>query len=175
MKVIIRKISWENPNSRGIPRDCADIMDYFNRAIDSSSYPLIPRYNKITINEIKNIWISGKDKDITYVAYDPELDKVIGSATLFVKKEKKLGELNVTVDPNYFNKKAGAELVRAILEEAKKQGITVKIHTSVDNKAMQKIMEKLGHKPSQKIENFKEYKDKIIASCFDAYEYVINP
>lgn len=170
MNCTIRKPNWDDLNERGIPKDNADVMDFFNYALKMGAYPYVCRNSKITEDEIKNIWIPTKDKNITYVAHSPGMNLVVGSGTLLVKDD--IGEYNLAVDLDFHNIGIGTAITKKVIDEALSKNITVSIHTSVDNIGMQKIMEHLEHKP-EKIENFSGYVGKIKGS-YDAYRYLIK-
>jgi glycerophosphoryl diester phosphodiesterase len=80
MKVIIRKPKLK-PEIGGIPKDFAEVKTYFNKALKDNTLSWIPRKNKITNNEIKNLWIPTLETNITLVA---ELEgKTVGQITVF--------------------------------------------------------------------------------------------
>jgi RimJ/RimL family protein N-acetyltransferase len=108
------------------------------------------------------------------VASDRMLGRVIACGTLFLDFEKKIGELSITKDPRYLPEGVGTDITRAIIREAISRGFRVIIHTSVENEAMIRVMEKLGYKPKRMIRCYEKYKDRIKAKNFDAYEWVIT-
>lgn len=173
MEIEIRIPNWNDLNERGIPKDSEDIMNYFNKALEKSLFPLVPRRNKITEEEIKNIWVSGKDKDITIIAYSKNLERVVGSGTLFIT-DKDHTNYGITIDPEFFSKGIGTEITKKIIKEAIKRNVNFMVHTSTENRAMIKIMENLGYKPNRIIKNFDKYVGKVKAKSFDVYEYIIK-
>jgi len=96
---LLRPVCWERTDDQGIPLDCLDVMNYFNKALGRNLFPLVPRTDPITEQEIKDVWIPGKDNTITYVALDVLVGRAVGSGTLFL--DGKTGELNITKDPDY--------------------------------------------------------------------------
>jgi len=174
-KYTVRQIEWDRTDDRGIPRDCIDIMKYFNKALERGAYPLVPRTEPITEEEIINRWIPSIDATITYIAVDNDSQKVICAGTLFIDPKNKIGELSITKDPDYSVRGVGTDVTKAIIEDALSKGITVVVRTSKYNKAMYRIMEKLGYMPNKLIRDYEKYRGKIKAKDFDAYEWVIQP
>lgn len=171
----VRNIEWDRINVRGIPLDCIGLMNYFNRALETGAYPLIPRSNPITEEEILRLWIPSINSAITYVAADNNSQKVVCGGTLFLDSEKKIGELSITKDPDYPVKGVGTSVTKAIVEDAISKGISASIHTSVENTAMIRVMEKLGYGPGRLVSDYERYRGKIRAISFDAHEWVILP
>ncbi|MFB5606377.1 MAG: hypothetical protein ACE5R7_08830, partial [Nitrosarchaeum sp.] len=60
-------------------------------------------------------------------------------------------------------------------DEALSRGITASVHTSVYNKGMYRIMEKLGYAPEEVIRDYEKYRGKIKAKDFDVYAWTIRP
>lgn len=171
----VRKIDWDRVDAKGIPSDCIDIMHYFNKELKRGAYPLVPRTEPITIEEIFNQWIPNKDSTITYVAVDNDLQKVICTGTLFLNIEDKTSErLAVTKDLDYQIKGVGTDVTKAIIDDALSKDFTIMIHTSIDNHAMYRILEKLGYKPRSIIKNYHRYVGKVNGSA-DIFEYIIKP
>ena len=173
MEIEIRKPNWDNLNENGTPRDCVDVMEFFNKAVEIEGYPYVPRLDKITEEEIKRIWVPSKNEFITYVAYSEEIGKVIGSGTLSIGNN--IGELALTINMNFQSKGVGTKIAKAVIKEALSKNITVSLHTSIENKAMQRVMEKLGYKPKQKIENYGKYIGRVKAKTADVFQYIIKP
>lgn len=178
MDYIIRPLDWEDIGTNGIPYDCFDVMRFFNYALAKNLYPLVPRNNRITEEEIRNIWIPSKDKNITYVAQftDPSMLNVVGSGTLFVEGNR--GDLHVTVDPRFLSMGIGTDITKAIIEEARKRRINVHIETSVHNERARKALSKSGYFPINYNPENPRYKDKITPPAnsltpFATLEYIV--
>jgi RimJ/RimL family protein N-acetyltransferase len=169
MEIIIRKTDWKTLDKSGIPKDNADVMEYFNNALDNDDFPLVPRHDKITTKEIKKLWVLNKDINITYVAVDKEKNKVIGSCTYFTETNR----LAVTVQKNYWNQGIGTKLTKEVIDDALSKNIKVHVYVPIEHKPMNHIMEKLGYKPERKIHNHERFYKKIKAKSFDVYEYII--
>ena len=161
--LIVRESNLKVLTTEGIPKDFADKMEIFNRALKENAYPYVPRRREITINEITNLWVPSAKNNIDIVA---ELNgKVIGSGTVLMgndnaysqESKRELGEYAITIDPQYFDKGIGTKITKIIIEKATKRNIKFSFHTSVDNIRIIKIMEKLGHRPKEKIENYERY------------------
>lgn len=174
--LIIRESNLEVLTPEGIPKDFADKMEIFNRALKENAYPYVPRKSEITINEIKNLWMPSAKDNIDIVA---ELNgKVIGSGTVLMgndnaysqESKRELREYAITIDLQYFDKGAGTKITKRIIEEAIKRNIKFSFHTSEDNIRMIKIMEKLGYQPKEKIENYERYAKAGINSGAYLYE-----
>lgn len=162
--LIIRKSNLEVLTTDGIPKDFADKMEIFNKALKKNAYPFVPRKSIITINEIKNLWVPSAHRNIDIVA---ELnEKVIGSGTVLMgndnayskESKRESGEYAITIDSKYFDKGIGTKITKKIIEEAKKRNIKFSFHSSINNIRMIKIMEKLGYLPKEKIKNYERYK-----------------
>ena len=174
--LIIRESNLEVLTREGIPKDFADKMKIFNRALKTNAYPYVPRKSEITINEIKNLWIPSAKNNIDIVA---ELNgKIIGSGTVLMgndnaysqESKRESGEYAITIDPQYFDKGIGTKITKRIIEKATKRKIKFSFHTSVDNIRIIKIMEKLGYQPKEKIENYERYAKARINSEVFFYE-----
>ncbi len=199
MKYIIRKPDIETLTDSGIPGDFADVMRYFNDAFDFGAYPYIPRLEKITEDEIRNIWVPGADKDITYHAFFPDIPDpqnpektikqtgipaagVYGSGTLFVDKEKNEGEYSVSLCPRvYFNGVAKA-ITLAVFNEAKEKDISVRIHVSAHNYLVVEGLKKLGFRRACIIPRHEPYVGRIRPpenaaeeNRYSAFMYFIRP
>ena len=175
MNYKIREINWNQKNKDGIPYDCIDVMNYFNRDLKKGKYPYVPRKNNlITRNEIKNKWIPNKNRNITYVAEDLKLNKIIASATISLIQNKKEGILQITKDSNYKIKGIGTELTKKMIKIASSKGITIIIRTSVKNKSAIKVIKKLGYGEGELIKNFEPYRNKIKGSSYDVFEWIIK-
>ena len=72
-------------------------------------------------------------------------------------------------------KGVGTAITKAIVEDAISKGISASIHTSVENIAMIRIMEKLGYGLGRLVPNYEKYRGKLRARNFDVYEWVITP
>jgi len=171
MKYFIKKRDWNTDLSK----DNKDIMHFINDAIENDAYPLVPRKEKVTEEEIKNIWFPTRDKSISYVAYSPELDRVVGECSLIMDRLPGVNLMSVLVDRNHFGDGIGSELVKAVIDESLEREITVTVHTSVENTPMIRVMEKLGHFPVYIKKDYERYRGKIMASNYDAFEHVIEP
>jgi hypothetical protein len=128
MQVKIRPMNWEKKASNGIPKDASDIMEYFNRALDKKAYPYVPRFSKITPEEIMNFWYPSRKQNINFVA--ESANKIIGAGTITIdsssnkysKDSKRASnEYALTIDPDYIQKGVGTLITKAIIKEAKKR------------------------------------------------------
>jgi RimJ/RimL family protein N-acetyltransferase len=168
---IVRPLNWADFDAEGIPKDALDILTYFNKALSKGLFPYIPRNTPITKEQILKKWIPDKDLHITLVA---DVDgKVVAAATCFVNKKANSVEINITKDPECHERGIGTELMKQSIKSCLDRGFEVHVHTSVENKAIAKIMEKLGYAP-QLLKDFKDYQGNIKASTYDAYEYVMR-
>ena len=82
--MIIRKPNLEDLTEEGIPRDFAQVMEYFNNALNSSEYDPLPRKTPITVNEIRETWLPNSDKTLSLIA--EEAGQVVGSLVVFFNK-----------------------------------------------------------------------------------------
>jgi len=170
---ILREMDWERKDAEGIPFDCRDIMGFFNNALESGKYPYLPRKgNPITKNEIRNLWVPNKDKNISYVAENLE-GRVIASATIFLNQGNG-GILNVTKDSTSKVKGVGTELTRKIIERALASNIEVIVRTSVMNHPMIRVMYKLGYGQGRLVKNFEVYRGNIEGNNYDVFQWVIG-
>ena len=167
---VIRKLDWSRCDKNGVPQDFLDIKEFYNRALDKNLIPLIRRQSKITYKELRDGWLKKKNA-ISFVAYSKKYKKVIGSCTV-----TEIGkELAITLDPEHSGKGLGYSLTRKSIVEAKKRAMTIVVTTSVENKPMIRIMEKLGYKAKRRVKNYQPYVNVIKAKSFDAFEWVISP
>lgn len=174
MAYIVRGIDWNRTDSEGVPLDCHGIMSYFNNALKKHAYPLVPRDKPITAEEILTSWVPNINRTISKIATD-DSQRVIGAATLFLDIENMTGELSITKSQDYHAHGVGTDLARVVIESAHAQGFTVCVHTSTENKAMIRVMQKLGYDPIRLVSDYEKYKGKIRASTYDAYEWKIPP
>ncbi len=172
---IVKHVDWQRVNDAGVPLDFLDVMEYFNRMLEKDAYPLIPRSEPITYEEISEKWVPSANTNVTYLTVDRKTRKVVCSGTLFVDSSIKEGELSITKDLAYEVKDVGTDVTRYIITEALSEGITVNVHTSVENEAMIRVMEKVRGLPTTRLHDYDKYKGEIRASNFDAFEWVIRP
>ena len=173
---LVRKIEWGKTNDKGVAKDCIDMMNYFNAAIKNGSYPLVPRTNPITEEEILKKWIPNIKNTITYIAVDNDSQKVICSGTLFLNLKTNIGELSITKDIDYSVRGVGTDVTKAVINEALSRKISISVHTSIDNKGMCRIMEKLGYTPDKIIHDYERYRGEIADGAdTDVFEWNIRP
>ncbi len=182
MGLIVRSLDWENLNEENIPKDCADVMNFFNDGLYRNRFPLIPRRNPITVDEIRTLWMPAKERNITIVGLDDSLDmhKVIGSGTLFVDESEKIGEYHLTINPNFIRRGMGEAITRKIISGAAERDLSIKIKTSIHNHAVQKGLAKMGYWPVGCALENEDYKNKISPPensdlpLFATLHYLIN-
>ena len=172
----IRKPNLSLLSEAGIPQDFQGSMELFNRLLEERKLENCPRKTKITVEEVKTLWVPSAQKNITFVA---EVDGVIvASGTLFVdeksneySRESGRGqEFASTFDPQFVE--AGKEVTRAVIQEAKRRRLTFISHTAVDDEVNVRIMEDLGYSPTKMIENYERYTRAGVSG--KVYEYVIS-
>lgn len=184
--MMIRKPNLENLTKEGIPKDFADVRDYFNKALENGTLPLIPRKTPITNEEILERWIPSLKTNISLVA--EKNNKVIGSATVFYDTNssdpkfsdfRKPGELNSTVDPSenrYIYYLTTKEMIKGIKQELiKMEGIEnvylpgfAHCYVPVENILANKVFEQLGYKGKE--EFLERYKTGKISGKVFRYE-----
>ena len=152
MEIKVRIPNLENMTAEGIPKDFADVMDYFNNSLKENSLPWIPRKNPITTKEIKEKWIPSLNTNISLVA---ELNgKVVGSGTVFYDPNSTAyedanqmisGEFNSTANPKMQYVKITQELIKGISRELKEKGKIAHCHLPIESPAIQ-AMQELGIK-----------------------------
>lgn len=171
----IRPTDWEILNKDGLPLDCVDVMKFFNEGLDKNHWLYVPRQHKITEDEIRDLWIPGKDKGINYLASCIYVHMIMGSGTAFIDSDN-IAELSLIVPKHSQKIGVGTAITKAIIKESSSRGITLSVHTSVENEPMQRLMKGLGY-DSQKvlIKDYEKYRNKIKANSFDAYHYLIRP
>ena len=172
----IRKPNLE-PKVDGIPKDFADVRDYFNKALQeqAKTFHWIPRKTKITNDEITKLWIPSLDTNICLVA---ELNKsIIGSATCFFDpsstayeqaQERKIGEIGLSVNPERNHRMVGYLILEEMIKELKGQGKKAFFHT--DSKFDEEIwmMKDFGYEGTL-IEDYERYKKAGLSG--KVYEY----
>lgn len=153
MNIAVRKPNLEILTAEGIPQDFAQVMEYFNKGLETDSLPFIPRKKPITSEEIKKLWVPSLPHNISLVA--EANGKVIGSGTVFYQldstayehaKERLLGTFGMTVDPQHDYQQVGLGILTEIVRElivSKRKAVS---HTDVNFKAEIAIMEELGHR-----------------------------
>lgn len=160
MDITIRKPNLENLTSEGIPKDFADVRDYFNLALKNNSLPWIPRKTPITNQEIKEKWIPSLNTNISLIAESN--GKVVGSATVFYDttstsyehtNKRNEGEFNSTTNPEYDSVKIISELIKGTIQELKKQNKSAHSYLPVES-PNNKSFQDMGYKGMQE---FLEY------------------
>ncbi len=160
MNILVRKPNLENLTPEGIPKDFADVRDYFNNALKENSLPGIPRKTPITKQEIIEKWIPSLKTNISLVA---ELNgKIVGSSTVFydltstdyehTNKTIK-GEFNSTADPKEDYVSIINLLIKETKKELKKQNKTAHCYIPIESLSI-KAFQKEGCKGK---EEFLEY------------------
>ena len=157
----IRRIDYKSS-------DTEQIRDYFNKALSAGRFALFPRKKPITQEEIDSRWGDRDDRE-SLVAVDR---KVVAAATLRYKDGT--ARLNITKDPDYDIKGVGTDLTKEAIRLALDKGYEVIVQTSVHNKAMIRIMEKLGYRYKRLIRDFEDYRYRIDAPDYDIYEWRIR-
>jgi len=144
----------DDVNEKGIPRDFAAVMDYFNGALENNSLPWIPRKTPITESEIIEKWIPSLESNIVIVAEHE--GKVVGQATVFYEpnstnyeraKQRMHGEMSSTVDPAYdvqTQVKIQEALAKGIIKELKNQNKTAFLRVAKES-PMTTAMSNLGY------------------------------
>ncbi|AAK42924.1 GNAT family N-acetyltransferase [Saccharolobus solfataricus] len=118
--------------------DWEKIYQLYNSLSDEDLYLRFFHLYRITEEDAKKI--ASNEDHVTFLA---EVDgKVVGEASLH-----KDGEFSLVVHRNYRTLGIGTLLVKTLIEEAKKSGLsTVKFYTLPENTPMIKIGRKLGFK-----------------------------
>lgn len=161
MEITIRKPNLE-PLVDGVPKDFAEVRDYFNRALTEGTLPWIPRKTPITDKEITELWMPSLKTNICLVA---ELNgKIVGSAVVlydpksneYEHKEKRVpGNIGSTAKPKVYKQVIG-RLLPEIIGELKKQDKTA-IWNLAEESPANGIMSGLGYLPKI-LENVTRYK-----------------
>ena len=149
MEIIIRKPNL-NLLVNKIPKDFAEVKDYFNHALENNTLFWIPRKNPISDKEIKELWIPTININITLVA---ELEgKVVGQATVFYDsdstayehaKQRLQGDIGLTAKPEIYSKVI-KKLIPEIVKELKEKNKTAKWTLAKESPA-NKILLELGY------------------------------
>jgi len=166
MTILVRKPNLEILTDEGIPKDFADVRDYFNFAIQNNLLSWIPRKMPITTEEIRSKWIPSAKTNICYIA---ELSgRVFGSATVFYVPsstayehalQRQEGELASTTNPILGRKQSldvDKELSRAIINELKQTGKTAFARIAIESPAAE-AMKELGYEGTL-VKNVDRYK-----------------
>ncbi len=175
MTLIIRKPNLEDLTEEGIPRDFAEVRDYFNDSLANNTQPWIPRQTPITNDEIMKMWVPSAETNINYVA---EVDgKIVGSVTIFYNPSSSkyehagkrpigsmAGTVATRVDELLIRKKLNEKVIDELIAMNKKATFP----TAVESPAT-KAMAELGYKPVR-TEFAEEYKRKGISGQVNIYE-----
>jgi hypothetical protein len=161
--------------ANGIPKDFAEVMDYFNQSLEKNSSPYIPRKTRITTEEIKELWIPSLKQNICFVA---ELNKeVIGSANCFFNtsssayeqaEERKPGEIGLTVKADKNHRMVGYEILSEMIKELKAQNKKGFFHTDANFEEEILMIQDLGYE-GKIIEDYERYKKAGLSG--KVYEY----
>jgi RimJ/RimL family protein N-acetyltransferase len=88
----------------------------------------------------------GKDKDKIFLVGKLE-GKVVGFVGVRVKNEnlKRVGDVGLSVHPDYWGRGFGTSLLKAAVEKAKAEGFSkLELETAASNRAMLRVAEKVG-------------------------------
>ena len=150
MEIKVREPNTEDLTSDGIPRDAKDIMQYFNKALESKTLPWIPRTNPITIEEIKELWVPSYETNINIVA---ELKgKVVGSATVFYNpsssssdhsEERGMGNIGATIDPSQDYQLITKELAKGLVQKLQEENKTALWRIAIESPSI-KTLDEMG-------------------------------
>ncbi len=154
MDVAVRKLNLENLTQEGIPKDFADVQDYFNEALRKNSLPWIPRKTPITDKEILEKWVPSQNINLSLVAESE--GKVVGLSTVLYDpksndyefaNQRKSGELNSTIDPNQDYIFVQTKLLEGIISELKIQNKTAHCYLPIESPANEafKNLRKIGN------------------------------
>ncbi|ADB88408.1 GNAT family N-acetyltransferase [Saccharolobus islandicus] len=123
---------------KAVKEDWEKIYQLYNSLNDEDLYLRFFHLYRITEEDAKRI--ASNEDHVTFLA---EVDgKVVGEASLH-----KDGEFSLVVDRNYRALGIGTLLVKTLIEEAKKCGLSaIKFYTLPENTPMIKIGRKLGFK-----------------------------
>jgi len=175
MKIIIRKPNL-NLLVDGIPKDFAEVRDYFNQALENNALPWIPRKTPITNKEIKELWIPTINTNITLVV---ELErKVVGQVTVFYDsdstayehaKQRLQGDIGLTAKPEIYSEVV-EKLIPEIVKELQKKEKTAKWTLAKESPA-NKILLKLGYQ-AKILKNVERYKQ--VGLSGDVFEYNLS-
>ncbi len=164
-EIIIRAPRLE-PRIGKIPKDFADVQNYFNTAIKENQMPWIPRKELITDEEIMNLWIPSLKTNITLVAalkYSKE-ELVVGQTTVFYDPHSSAyehankrvpGNIGFSVNPQCYRLIA-ARLIIGLKNELITQDKKAVWTTALESPGNE-IMQKLGYTPKT-LENQERYK-----------------
>ena len=173
--MIIRKPNLEMLTSEGVPKDFADVRDYFNQALIDNSIPWIPRKTPITNDEIRKVWVPSSPINITYVAENN--GRVVGVNVVFLEKPStsyehrelmQEGEMSGTVDPNSDYTPIMTGLIMATIEELKRRGKYAIAKTS-GNRPFSEILQSLGYIPNNVVSE--EYQRANISEKAEVYRF----
>jgi len=171
----IRKPNLDNLQD-GVPKDFLDVMEYFNQGLAEGSYLYIPRKNPITTKEIRTLWLPSIKNNICFVA---ELDeKVIGSANCFFDvassayaqaKERKPGEIALTVAPDRNHRLVGYGILSEMIKELRTQNKKAFFHTDSEFQEERRMMRDLGHR-GRLIKKYERYRKAGLSGKVYAYK-----
>ncbi|QIW24887.1 GNAT family N-acetyltransferase [Sulfolobus sp. S-194] len=133
------------------PDDWKGILELYNSLSDDDLYLRFFTFHKLTEEEAKKI--AETKEHYTVIA---EIDgKIVGEASIYFD-----GEFAVVVHPDYRRLGIGTELVKKLIEFAKKTGIKrVRFYTLPENYPMIKIGKKLGFKIIEREDEVYAYLD----------------
>ena len=176
MKVKIRKPNNEGITEEGIPKDFADVMQYFNMGLIKNAYPFIPRKIPITLEEIKDRWMPSLDKNINCVA--EHKGRIIGMVTIFYDldstayehaTERDTGEIALTVNPDYNHQIIGKEIIGFMINELKRTNRRAILHTDINFSGEISMMKELSY-TGKLINNFKRYRKAGLSEIVVEYQ-----
>ncbi|BFH72490.1 GNAT family N-acetyltransferase [Sulfurisphaera javensis] len=131
--------------------DWKGILELYNSLSDDDLYLRFFTFHKLTEEEAKKI----ADTREHYTVIAEINGKIIGEASIYFD-----GEFAVVVHPDYRKLGIGTELVKRLIEFAKKTGIKkVKFYTLPENYPMIKIGKKLGFKIIEREDEVYAYLD----------------
>jgi len=150
--VNIRKPNIEDLDSDGIPRDFAQVRNYFNQGLINKSFKHIPRTTAITDEEIKTLWIPSLERNISLVAEEDGV--IVGSITALYdvnstnyehRSQRVSGSVGSTINPDANYNKVLEALASGLIHELKTQRKEA-IWTMAEETPANEILKQLGYK-----------------------------
>lgn len=173
MAINIRKPCLE-PLINGVPRDFAQVKDYFNRALQRGTLPWVPRKTPITDDEINKLWIPSLETNINLVA--ESLREVVGQVTVFYDTKSTAyehsaqrfpGNIGLTAKPSIYQMVV-KPLMIGLVKELKTQERKAVLNLAKESPG-NSVMERLGYTP-RLLKNQERYQQVGLSGVVYQYE-----
>lgn len=158
MELKIRKANLEDLNKEGIPKDFAQLREYWNHGVATKEgvFKYIPRRKEITLDEIRNLFIPAIKEGRSINLLAESEGRVVGAITAIYdankteyehRGDRKPGDIGESVDPRVENyQKILTALFQGLEKELGAQNRVARAVFPIEDTQSIEAMRSLGYK-----------------------------